>query len=562
VPDSPPLEASHNRRRLLRALRRRFPIFLLVALLVPLTSVAWSLTQEKEYTADAALLFRDSGLDQAILGTPTYRTTGDAARDAATNLRLASLDVIAERTARRLGGGVTRTSVKDGIAIEQEGLSSIVNVSATDRVPEQAARLATTFAQEFIEFRQESDSRRLAEAREITRRQYEALPPVARNTPQGRQLRDRSNQLETLASLQTGGAELVQRAAVPSEPSYPRPERNAALGLLLGIGLGLMLALLVDRLDRRIQDPDEMQEEFAKPVLAAIPHSNKIGRDAGILARDPATAEAFRMLRANLRYFNVDRGLHVVLITSAAPGDGKSTVAANLAAAAAANGTRTLLVEVDLRHPTLAKGFGLPSSPGLTHVLARDAKLADTVRTVPALPDEDARGGRTLDVLVSGPLPPNPTDLIESGRMADLLRDAAQHYEFVVVDTPPTSVVPDAIPLVTKVDGVVVVGRVGKSTRESLQHLRRQLDNLDAPTLGVVVNDVSSRTTGYGYAYGYGYGYQADPDAIDESMTLDEGPPEPSGPADPFGPGQPDVPPNGEARDRATEPLRPPGYGR
>jgi receptor protein-tyrosine kinase len=516
-PRSP--EGTPSRRRALRALRRRLPIFLLVTALVPLTSVAWSLTREKEYTAGAALLFRDSGLDQAILGTPTFRSTGDAARDAATNLRLTSLDVIADRTARRVAGE-TRASVRAKVAVTQQGLSSLVQIDATDRVPERAAALATTFAEEFIRFRREADRRRLADAREITKRQYQALTPAAKLTPQGRQLRDRSQQLEILASLQTGGAELVQRADVPTAPSYPRPFRNGVLGLFFGAILGLILAMLVDRLDRRIQDPDEMQEEFDKPVLAAIPHSTRMLKSgATLLASEAATAEAFRMLRANLRYFNVDRGLHVVLITSAAPGDGKSTVAANLAAASAANGARTLLIEVDLRHPTLARGLGVAASPGLTHVLARDAQLDSVVQTVPATSGAaDAASGRTLDVIVAGPLPPNPTDLIESERMREILREAARDYEFVVVDTPPTAVVPDAIPLVTQVDGVVVVGRLGKSTRESLSQLRRQLDHLDAPTLGVVVNDVTLKTAGY--AYGYGYGYQADPDAVDDSMTM------------------------------------------
>ena len=512
-------EGSPSRRRALRALRRRLPIFLLVAVLVPLTSVAYSLTREKQYTAAASLLFRDSGLDQAILGTPTFRSTGDAARDAATNLRLTSLGVVAARTARRIPGE-TPGSVQSKIGVAQEGLSSLVTVNATDARPEAAARLATTFAEEFIRFRREADRRRMAEAREITKRQYEALTPAAKLTPQGRQLRDRSEQLEILASLQTGGAELVQRAGVPGAPSYPRPVRNGVLGLFFGVILGLVLAMLVDRLDRRIQDPDEMHEEFDKPILAAIPHSTRMMKSgATILAREAATAEAFRMLRANLRYFNVDRGLHVVLITSAAPGDGKSTVAANLAAAAAANGTRTLLLEVDLRHPTLAKGLGVATTPGLTHVLARDAELLSVVQTVPAVPGEaEGTTGRTMDVVVAGPLPPNPTDLIESERMREVLRQAARDYEFVVVDTPPTAVVPDAIPLVTQVDGVVVVGRLGKSTRESLSQLRRQLDHLGAPTLGVVVNDVALRSSGYGY--GYGYGYHVDPEAVDDSMTL------------------------------------------
>jgi polysaccharide biosynthesis transport protein len=207
-----------------------------------------------------------------------------------------------------------------------------------------------------------------------------------------------------------------------------------------------------------------------------------------------------------------------VLVTSAAPGDGKSTVASNLAAAAATTGNRVLLIEVDLRHPSLARALRIRNSPGLTHVLARDARIEDVIQRVAVLPKElDPRSTKTMDVVVSGPLPPNPTDLVESDRMREIIEAAEREYDLVVIDTPPTAVVPDAIPLVQHVKGVIVVGRLGKSTRDSVMHLKRQLDNLDAPVLGVVVNSLSTRTGGYGY--GYGYGYEPDPEQVETSLA-------------------------------------------
>src|SRR5207244_8023755 len=188
---------------------------------------------------------------------------------------------------------------------------------------------------------------------------------------QANALRQRAEQLQILAALQTGNAELVQPANVPTTPSSPTPTRDAILGLIIGILLGLGLAVLLERLDRRLKDPKEISEAFDRPILGAIPESRAIANadhDPQRLA--PGEAEAFRMLRANLRYFNVDRQINSVLITSSAPADGKSTVAMHLASAAAGAGAKVLLMEADLRHPTLARRLGLPHDRGLSQVLA------------------------------------------------------------------------------------------------------------------------------------------------------------------------------------------------
>jgi capsular exopolysaccharide synthesis family protein len=228
------------------------------------------------------------------------------------------------------------------------------------------------------------------------------------------------------------------------------------------------------------------------------------------------------MLRANLRYFSVDRPVRSVLVTSAAPGDGKSTVSWNLALAAAGTGARVLLMETDLRHPSLAASAGhLTSTPGLSTVLAGQLEFAEVIQSVVVPTRASGRGlDRMMDVVVAGPIPPNPVDLIESERMRTVLREAEEGYDLVVVDTPPTSVVSDAIPLIREVSGVIVVTRLGKSTRESVGQLRKQLEHLNAPTLGVVVNAFKVDRGGYGYGYGYGYTYEAEHDA---ELTHPEG---------------------------------------
>jgi receptor protein-tyrosine kinase len=209
------------------------------------------------------------------------------------------------------------------------------------------------------------------------------------------------------------------------------------------------------------------------------------------------------MLRAHLRYFNVDRELRVLLVTSAKPAEGKTTVARNLASTAAGLGTRTLLVEADLRKPVLAQKFGLAPNIGLAGALVGVGSIDDAIQHIDIEERANGKGSaRRLDLLQSGAVPPNPTELLESHAMENVLTWAREHYELVVVDTPPMLVVSDTIPLMNQVDGVIIVSRLGISTRDSVDQLREQLSNLRAPVLGVVINDVRTRGDFY---YGYSY---------------------------------------------------------
>ena len=505
-------------------LRRRLPIVLICLIGVPASALAFSLLQEKQYTSEASLLFRDPGLDQKLFGSTFLQPSRDPNREAATNIKLVSLEAVAERTARALPGNLSAKDVSAKVDVTAEGQSDVASVKATDKDPGFAARLANTFAQQYIDFRREADRSKIREAQQLVTRQLDALTSAEKAGPDGRSIRERSEQLQILASLQTGNSELVQRAEVSDSASSPKTARNVALGVVFGLLLGIGLAFLVERLDRRVREAKEFEDLFERPLLAFIPESRALAvAPAQDQSLPTSEQEAFRMLRANLRYFSVDRPVRSVLITSAAPGDGKSTVSWNLALAAAGTGARVLLMETDLRHPSLAASAGqLAAAPGLSTVLAGQIEFAEVVQEV-VVPKHHGGGtpDRTMDVVVAGPLPPNPVDLIESERMRAVLSEAEEHYDLVVIDTPPTSVVSDAIPLIRQVSGVVVVTRLGKSTRESVAHLRKQLEHLNAPTLGVVVNAFKADRGAYGYGYGYGEGYQ--PSEVDESMSQRNG---------------------------------------
>jgi receptor protein-tyrosine kinase len=498
----------------LRTLRRRILVVLACLVVVPGAAFVYSITQQKQYSASSALLFRDPQLDQKLFGSTVFSPSSDPAREAATNVKLVSLGTVAARTSRALHGELSPSQINSEISVSPDGQSDVASITATDPNPSVAAKLANTFAEQYINFRRDADRSKISSAQALVAAQLKSLTPAERNTAQGTALAQRSEQLRILAALQTGNAELVQPADIPTSPSSPRVFRNTALGVILGLILGVALAVLFERLDRRLRDTKEISDAFGRPILGAIPESRNFSRMATarldeLSAKD---AEPVRMLRANLRYFNVDRQIRSVLITSASPGEGKSTIAMHLAQVAASTGERVLLVEADLRRPSLTARLGLSGSAGLSQVLAGTRRLEDAIERVHLQDDATSvRPPLRLDVLASGPIPPNPTDLIESDRMRDLLREVESQYNLVVIDTPPTSIVSDAIPLVARVSGVIVVARLGRTTRDAAHHLRNQLEHLDAHTLGVVVNAIgrqrSAGAYGYGGDYAYGGGY-------------------------------------------------------
>jgi polysaccharide biosynthesis transport protein len=492
-------------RALFAVFRRRWWVVALGFITVIGAAVAFSLLQEKEYSAEASLLFRDPQLDQKLFGSTFLEESADPAREAATNVSLVSLDAVAVRTAGAVRG-LSGEEVGDKVEVEAEGTSDLVSVTATDPNPRFAARLANTFAAEYIDFRREADQEKIREAQELVEGQLAELEAQGADDAQQASLRERLEQLTVLASLQTGNAELVQQAEPPTSPSSPDLLVNSALAAMAGLLLGVGLALLLDRFDRRLREPDEIGEILRRPVLGVIPASAAIPTEgANVEALPQAEFEAFRMIRANLRYFGTAGEIKSILITSAESGDGKTTVAWNLAAAAASAGGRVALVEADLRRPALRGRLGAKSRTGLSQILAGVVGLDDAVVAVPIGEPTRRRGMRSVDVIVAGATPPNPTDLLESERMEELLKRLEIRYDAVFIDTPPATAVSDAIPLAARVDGVVVVSRLDRTDRHVLTRLAIQLDNINARTLGVVVNGLTKRSGSYGYSYSYPY---------------------------------------------------------
>ena len=316
-----------------------------------------------------------------------------------------------------------------------------------------------------------------------------------------------------VSSLQTGNAELVNPATPPSSPSSPKPVRNLVLAALAGLAFGVLAALLIQRFDRRIGGAGDMEEILHTRVLGDIPRSRRLRWRSGAAGGDDLgdeEREAFRVLRTNLTYFSVDEALDSVLVTSALPGEGKTTVAIHVAQAFAESGARTLLLEADLRRPTLAARLKLGASPGLTGALIGDTSPEAAVVRIPTAGAYATRNGgsappgaigpsRLLEVLPAGAVPPNPADVFESRAFDDLFTRLRSAYDIVVVDGPPVLGLSDTTPLSRRVSGTLIVARFGVATTTNQRALERQLSLVGARVLGLAMNDAPATNAGNYY---------------------------------------------------------------
>jgi non-specific protein-tyrosine kinase len=294
---------------------------------------------------------------------------------------------------------------------------------------------------------------------------------------------------------------IVDPASEPHQPSWPRPKIILPIGVLLGLAAGLGLAVLVETLDTRVKSKGDLQLITGSAPLGVI------AEDAGVSARPlvvhrgspPRRAEAFRQLRTHLQYADVDHPPRSLVITSAIAGEGKTTTTCNLAIIMAEAGLRTVVVDADMRRPRLASTMGVESAVGLTSVLSGTASLAEVLQPW---------GKNPLWVLPTGPLPPNPSEILGSRQMRDLLATLVGGYDVVLMDAPPLLPVTDAAVLARETDGAVLVVQAGRTKRDQVVRCLEALRGVDSRLVGTVVNRAPRRgpdAEPNGADAGYGY---------------------------------------------------------
>ncbi|WP_182880730.1 polysaccharide biosynthesis tyrosine autokinase [Microbispora sp. H10949] len=294
---------------------------------------------------------------------------------------------------------------------------------------------------------------------------------------------------------------VVDPAEVPQTPESPRPPVDIALGALIALLAAVTGLVLRDRLDTTVKTAETLQKVAGSSILGVIGYERDAKRHPLIL-RDQgrsSRSEAFRSLRTNLQFIGVDRQPKSLVVTSCLPGEGKSSTSANLAITMAQAGWRVVLVDADLRRPSVPRYLGIEGGTGLTDVLIERARLHDVIQTW---------GQQGLSVLPSGRIPPNPSELLGSRGMRSVLAQLTEEYDMVIIDAPPLLPVTDAAALGAICDGALLVVRHGKTRREQVLRAGELLSSINARLVGTVLNFVPAKHGSY-YGYGYGYGYDA-----------------------------------------------------
>jgi polysaccharide biosynthesis transport protein len=492
----------------LAVLRRRFLVVVFVTLLAGAAAAAFAYANRNTYESTSKLLFNQTlGADIRALGL--LPDSPDADNLANNNVQLVGSRRVAEAAARELrasGLDVTAEEVEDDVVVSTKQDSDVVDIVASSTSAERAAQLATVYAGQGQAIAQGDLKEQARRILANLRAQLRALPESQRFVGAGSRLGTRIENLRALSTVGPGSPTIIQSGFVPTE-KVGNPIRTIILGVLFGVVLGVGLALLREQADRRLHRPEEVSAAFEAPVLTTVPRSRALKRNVTFGRLPSEVAEAFRMLQMNLRYGHGDP-VRSLVVTSSRSGEGKTTIAWNLASAAVTSGLSVALVEADMRRPSLAERYDLEPEPGLVEALQGEITIAEAIQPVLPLGDMPALNGhqRRLQVLVAGGPSPDPWALIQSDAMGRLLDVVKQHHDLVVVDTPPIPHVADAISLLRHVDGVIVVASVNTTKGPDARRLRDQLQGLDARVLGVVANGGTA-------ARGYGYTYPAAPPA-------------------------------------------------
>ena len=462
-------------RDYLRGIRRHFLAIVIMTAVGIGVAYAWTLIQTPVYeaTADGIIQARDTPDGATALNGDSM-----AQQKVETYLEMASWQDVADAAIQKLGLQITADQAVARIVVVNPGNTAILRVTAEGSSPEEAVALAAAWI----------------EAISTTIDDYEGDGT------------DGSAPLTiTVASA----------ASLPTTPVFPDVSTSLVVGGVLGLGFGIAFALIRTVSDRRIRSAAEVEARTNIPVVGTIPIAEALGGESrlfdsgssGTKGAGFAVSEALRSLRTNLQFMDVDNPPRTIVVTSPLPSDGKSTVACNLAIALAAGGKPVVLVDGDLRRSTVAVTMGLPGGAGLSDVLSGRAELADVLQRTPRSPN--------LYVLTAGSVPPNPSEVLGSGRMRKLLADLAVHAT-VIVDAPPLLPVTDGAVLTHQADGALVVVSLGKTTYDLLEKALDTLQKSSGRALGIVLNKAPLKgadASPYSYEYRREYGKAAKTDA-------------------------------------------------
>ncbi|SDC98827.1 receptor protein-tyrosine kinase [Mycolicibacterium neoaurum] len=366
---------------------------------------------------------------------------------------------LAERAIEKLGLPMSADELQSRLTATAKPDTVLINVQVLDESPVRARDIANVVSDEFVALVRELET------------PEDGSPPDSRVV-------------------------VEQRAAIPDHPVIPNTKRNIAIGLGIGLILGFGLAVLRDILDNTVKKRETVEELTGHGLVGTVPLDKERRKQVAISFDNDnsAIAEAFRKLRTNLQFLAVDNPPRVIVLTSSVPSEGKSTTAINLALALAEAENNVVLIDGDLRRPTLHKNLDVIGTVGLSTVISGAATLSE------ALQKTKYPG---LTVLTSGSIPPNPSELLASQTAKTLITELREEFDYVVIDSPPLLAVTDAAILAAGADGVLMMVRFGHTKRDQVSQAVSNLDDVGAPILGAVLTLVPSRGSAYSYNYNY-----------------------------------------------------------
>lgn len=489
-----------NLRDYLSILRRRRRALTLIVLLVVGCSLAYSLLQTPVYAGKAEVLLQPRATE--TLFDPNTGQARDATRVVQTEIRVLKSQPVRQAVRAQVGSAPK-------VAAAPVGQTDVIQVVVESTDPERAALLANAYVRSYIEFRRKQTVDDLLAAGGQIRTKIDDLQreiDTASGTTQENLIqqqalfREKLDELDVAGSLQTGGAQLVEPATTPTTPVKPRPLRTAALALALGLMLGVGVAFLLDYLDDSVKAKEDLERAIPGVAVVGLIPSVSSWKDkerpqvVSVTEPTSPTAEAYRTLRTAVQFMGLDRPVRSVQLTSPSAQEGKTTTLANLGVALAKAGNRVVLVCCDLRRPRIHEFFGLSNAIGFTSVLLGEVPLSGALQDVP--------GVDRLQVLASGPLPPNPSELLSSRRALEVLGPLQAEGKIVLVDSPPVLPVTDSLVLSRHVDATLLVCAAGRTSRKEAARAVELLEQVDAPLAGAVLNGVSAEGS-YGYTYEY-----------------------------------------------------------
>jgi succinoglycan biosynthesis transport protein ExoP len=474
----------------LSILRRRWLLITGIVLACVAVAVVKHNRTAKSYDATASVRFQSGTLSDAALQV-SPSGGGEPQREADTEVLVAHSREVAQgvgqQLQKQLHVSISPNQLLSEVKVEAAQNADILNIIASTGDPRRSAALANAFAQQYIAFRAKSQLAGIETAQNKLQQQLTELPA---GSPEHSSLQQSLQRLNALRAVAGGGANIIGLATPPSSPSGTRLSTTVVIGLLVGLAIAFSLVFLLESLDRRIKSIDEFEREYRLSALTGVPQSAFRLRHAD--ERDERL-EPYRILRSALDFAAVDRQLDTLLVTSAMSGEGKTTVAVDLAHAVALTGRHTVLVELDLRRPTFAKHFELDPRRGVTTALIGAATLDELlVEPFANLPN--------LSVLPSGRLPQNPSELLSSPRIADMISELSTEDGLVIIDAPPLIPVADTQVLLGNpaIHATLIVARMNQTTREEARRARAILDRH-------MVNPIGLAATGLRDANGYGY---------------------------------------------------------